>query len=653
MNATPLPAARSSRPRLALVALTLAALASATLARADRFIVPTDSSSSSSPSPAPSSPSSGSSGSSSSGGGSYSGGSSSSGNYDSGGGGRFITPIPGGSYSSPGGNSGGGGFTGGGSGGYYGGHRGGYYYDPFWGGCYYWGGNYYYWGGHFYSSFHNRYSIYRDPSYYDYRSVPSANTQSPIFFPPSPPPLGAPVPPRPPAQTSITAPKDLASYLYEPFYAPLSTRITQADLTKKLLQRLDAFRTTRSRLQTELLARLDELKDVDPATRTSELNLLASRQAGDLSRLEAEADDLRGDLLHGGLVGLFSGSGDWNERRRWRLGEGTLALPREQLVSIEFRVIRAAAFYQEGLSPQQRRLLREVEMELQVAAFKPKDAAPANPDETLLFFSPETSRLVLPPDLPPDLSLKIETYEKDKSALKSELRDAIYTLDRVHASKRADALRTLASEQSPRFDTLEALADEIRAGFALLPNPPGPPTPPAFPAALSTRITAYQTEKTALQKILQASLDEVRKANGVDSFKLVKKDAPSVGPATFRFEVPKSENSDAVIAAARKAIETFNRDHEKRLADLGKEREAIRVEVARFATDSKAASGKSVETLLADFYAHLQQGERWQHYRYYQIATLQQGLSPQQRRLLFEVALERLNLSLPAGEYPP
>ncbi len=652
MNATPLPATRSYRARLAPIALTLAVLASATLARADRFIVPTDSSSSSSSSSAPSSPppSSGSSSSSSSGG-SYSGGSSSSsGNYDSGGG-RFITPIPGGSYSNSGSSSGGG-FTGGGNGGYYGGYRGGYY-DPFWGGCYYWGGNYYYWGGHFYSSLHNRFSIYRDPSYYDYRSIPSANTQSPIFFPPSPPPLGAPVPPRPPAQTSITAPKDLASYLYEPFYAPLSTRITQADLTKKLLQRLDAFRTTRTRLQNELLTRLDELKEVDPDTRASELNLLAARQAGDLTRLEAEADDLRGDLLHGGLVGLFSGSGDWNERRRWRLGEGSLALPREQLVSIEFRVIRAAAFYQDGLSPQQRRLLREVEMELQVTAFKPKDTAPANPDETLLFFSPETSRLVLPPDLPPDLALKIETYEKDKSALKSELRDAIYTLDRSSPSKRADALRTLASEQAPRFDTLEALAEEIRASFALLPNPPGPPAPPAFPAALSARITAYQTEKTALQKILQASLDEVRKANGVDSFKLVKKDAPSVGPATFRFEVPKSENSDAVIAAARKAIEIFNRDHDKRLADLGKEREAIRVEVARFATSEKAPFGKSVETLLADFYAHLQQGERWQHYRYYQIATLQQGLSPQQRRLLFEVALERLNLSLPAGEYPP
>lgn len=527
------------------------------------------------------------------------------------------------------------------------------YYDPFWGGCYYWGGNYYYWGGHYYDPFYSRYAIYRDPAYYDYRSVPSSNTQSPIFFPPSPPPLGAALPPRPPSPTSITAPKDLGSYVYEPFYAPLSTRLSQADLTKRLIHRLEAYRNTRGRLQKELLTRIEELKESDPSTRVSEFNALAARQAGDLAKLEAEAEDLRGDLLHGGLIAVFSGSGDWNERRRWRLGEGSLALPRDQLASVEFRVVRAAVFYQEGLSPEQRRLLREVEMELQIAAFKPAVSPAPKSDEKLVFFSPETSRIELPADLPPELALKIETYEADKADLKSELRDAIYTLDSSPASKRADSLRSLAKNHAPRFASLEALAEEIRAGLATLPTPPGAPVPPPFPADLAARITAYQTEKNALQKILQASLDEVRKANGNTSFKLVKKESESVGPSTFRFEVPKSENSDAVIAAARKAIETFNQEHEKRLAHLGREREAIRAEVARFAADRKAGDGKSVETLLSDFYANLREGERWQHYRYYQIATLQPGLSPMQRRLLFEVALERLNLSLPAGEYPP
>jgi hypothetical protein len=632
MNAPnhPRPPTREKVSALLLVAVLSSALGQAT-ARADRFTVPTDS-----PPSSPSAPSSGDSG------GSSSSGSPSAPSDSYSGGDRFIVPPPGGgNYASP---SGGGGFSRGG------GSR---YYDPYWGGCYYWGGDYYFWGGHYYSTFHHRFGVYRDPHLYDYRSVPTANMQSPIFFPPAPPPLGAAIPPRPASITSIVAPADLAAYVYEPFYAPLSTRLSQADLTKKHLHRLETYRAARARLQDQLLKRLDELKDADPATRSAGLSALAATQADDLTKLEIDADNLRGDLLHGGLVGLFSGTGDWNERRRWRLGEGSLALPREQLVSVEFRVIRAAAFYQEGLSPEQRRLLREIEMELQVEAFKPKNATASVREETLLYFSPETARLPLPDDLPASLSLKIAEYEKDKTALKTELRDAIYSLDSTTATKRANGLQKLAESQADRFATLDALAEEIRVEFARLPNPPGPPTPPAFSPALSARITAYHTEKNTIQKTLQNRLDDVRKAHGKNAFSIVKKENPNPDSPTFRVEVPSSDKADAIMDAARKAIDSFNKEHASRLIALGKERDAIRVEVARFAADPQASAGKSVETLLNDFYANLQQGERWQHYRYYQIAMLQPGLSPAQRRLLFETALERLNLPLPAGEYPP
>ena len=538
-------------------------------------------------------------------------------------------------------------------GGYGGGYGSGYgrhhSYDPFWGGCYYWGGNYYYWGGHYYDPFHQRFGRYRDPFEPEYRrsAPPQPGNQAPIFFPPSPPPLGAPIPPRQPASASITAPDALRTYVYEPFYAPLSTRLARADLTRKNLQRLETYRATRGRLQQELLQRLDRLKDAAPATRADELATLALAQDGELRKLEAEADALRGDLLHGGLVGLFSGTGDWNENRQWRLGAIDDDQAREKTLAYEFRVVRAAAFYQDGLSLPQRRLLREVEMELQIEAFKPKTASTASPGERLLFFSPETARLPLPADLPVALSLKIETYEKEKAALKSELRDAIYSLDSAPAPKRASALRRLAETQSPAIATLEALAEEIRGEFARLPNPPGPPVQPAFPPALAARITAYQTEKTALQKNLQAGLEDVRKTKGAFTI------TPAGKPDTARVEAPKSDHSAAIISAARNSVETFSKENQERLAALTKEREAIRTEIARFASEKDAGGGKSVETLLNDFTTHLQQGERWQYYRYYQIALLEPGLSPEQRRLLFEVALEHLNLPLPAGEYPP
>ena len=641
-------------PSASAFAFVCVLLGAVSFVRADRFIVPTNDSSSSSsngsppPPPAPPPPAP-----PPSGGGSNHTPPSSSNNSD-----RFVVPTPSDNRDRSSRSGGGGGYDGGyrgghgSGGGYDGGYRRGYgghsYYDPFWGGCYYWGGNYYYWGGHYYDPSYQRFGRYRDSIEYDYRTVPAAaNNRSPIFFPPSPPPLGAPIPPRQPPSTSITAPAGLAAYVYEPFYAPLSTRLSQADLTKKNLQRLDAYRSTRNRLREELIQRLDRLKDTDPATRASELGTLALAQAGELTKLEAEADDLRGDLLHGGLVGIFSGTGDWNENRRWRLGEGNLSRRSADTVSAEFRVIRAAAFYQEGLSPAQRRLLREVEMELQVEAFKPKTASSHTPDEKLFFFSPETARLPVATDLPASLSLKLETYEKDKSALKAELRDALYSLDSAPAPKRAGTLRKVAETQAPHFATLEALAEEIRAEFALLPNPPGPAVPPAFPPALSARLTVYQAEKAMLQKELQAGLDEVRKTKSAVNL------TATGTPDGIRFETPRSETSSAVIAAARKSVENFNKQHQERLAALTKEREAIRADVARFAAEKDSGSGKSVETLLNDFNTHLQQGERWQHYRYYQLAMLEPGLSPEQRRLLFEAALERLNLPLPAGEYPP
>lgn len=554
-------------------------------------------------------------------------------------------PGPGSSSYSGGGGIGGGGY----GGGYYHHHHHGYY-DPFWGGCYYWGGNYYFWGGHFYSPFYHRYAYYRDPSYYDYRTVPSENTQSPIFFPPAPPPLGAALPPKPPPFATLRAPETLSSYLYEPFYAPLSTRLAQGDLTKKMTQRLEAYRTTRDRLREELLQRLDSLQNAAPAERISALEAFARQQTPALRKLEADADALRSDLLHGGLIAVFSGSGDWNQRRNWRLGVGQLAGDREKIISAEFRVIRAAVFYQDGLSPEQRRLLREVEMDLQVEAFRPKNAEPIS-NEALVYFSPEATRIPLPADTPPELSLKLAAYTEEKDALKTALRDAIYTLDPLSDSRRTEALQKLAAEQAPRFATLEALAEEIRLEFERLPNRPGLPTPPDFPPALSARITAYQNEKNALHKALQYRLDALRKSKAQD-INIVEKPNTSLEATTLRIEIPDTPASASIASAARELIQSFNRENQKRIAELGKERAAIREEVARFAA-SQVNADKSVDSLISDFYTNLQQGERWQHYRYYQIAVLQPGLSPEQRRLLLGIGLEHLGLHLPAGEYPP
>ena len=341
------------------------------------------------------------------------------------------------------------------------GHGGYATYIPYWGGYYYWDGDYYYWGGHRYVSEFGSFGRY--PFYSGFGDVgqfdrTSTEKSTLIFFPPNVPPIGAPIPPRQAPSGGITAPGELAKFIYEPFYAPLSTRLSEQDLTKKLMTRLDNYRAKRSALQSELQNKLDSLKDATPADRTQQLETFAREQTPHIAELEATAEQLRSDLLRGGLVGLFSGTGDWNQSRNWTLGTGSLARPREQTLVYEFLVMRAAVFYQDGLSPAQRRLLREVAMELQVDAFKPKVEDSTQKEPTLVFFSPETAQIKVSDDLPADLSAKIAVYKNEKSAIKTELRETLYQQDKASASRRAQALKQLAESQEPRIASLRSKA---------------------------------------------------------------------------------------------------------------------------------------------------------------------------------------------------
>ena len=521
---------------------------------------------------------------------------------------------------------------------------------PYWGGCYYWDGNYYYWGGYRYSSTFDRFDL--DPFLYrrfDYVERPNANSV-PIFFPPSPPPIGAPMPPKKQPILRTSAPADLAGYVYEPFYAPLSTRLSEQDLTKKLMSRLESYRTKRGILRVELQQKLDSTKDISAAERVQQLENFAHEQTPRLIELENSAEQLRSDLLRGGLVGLFSGTGNWNDTRGWRLDGNMTTGIREKTLVYEFLIMRAAVFYQEGLSPAQRRLLREVAMELQVEAFKPTGKEEAKPDEALLFFSPETARIHIPDDPPADLSAKITLYQNEKARLKTELRDTLYQYDNAPDSKRVQALKQLAAEQAASIASLDVLADDIRTGLAALPKPPGPTTAPAFPPELAARISAYHKEKYVLQKLLQSKLDEIRKRFAPESINLSPK-STNLDSQTYQLDSA-ARISEEAMKQIREAVAQLNLQNAQRFADLNKEKEAIRSDVANFAASHRIADGEqSVQSLIRVFLTALREEESWQPYQDYRTVVYQSGLSPEQRRLLFEIALEKLALPLPEGEF--
>ena len=485
------------------------------------------------------------------------------------------------------------------------------------------------------------------------RATDNSDKRLPVFFPPNPPPLGAPTPPQHPAELQLVAPPELAAYVSEPFYAPLSTRLARRNLTDRLRQRLDSYRANKTELQTKLRAKLDALKDADPATRRRELEAFAPQQTPRIVELEKVAEQLRGDFLQGGLIRLFGSSGDWNQNRQWHLGQSPMSGIRAETLPAEFQVDRAAVSYQEGLAPAQRRLLREVAMEVQVEAFKPKSALASPEDNSLLYFSPETARVRLPDELSTELAAKVEAYAKEKAEIKTELRDAIYQQDRATGAQRVRALQQLAESQAPRIAALEILAEDIRQALALQPEWPGPPSLPPLPPDLAARITSYLKEKATLRRLLQYKLREFGKGLAPDRIRFPQI-PPDIGSDLHTNEVNPPPASEDRRKAMRDTLAAFSQATAERFTTLEKEKEAIRSELARFASaDPKAVGGKSADTLLTEFVEAVQKQETWQRYGEYQVAVFQPGLSPEQRRLLFDVAIEKLALPLPGGEYMP
>jgi hypothetical protein len=614
----------------------------------DRFIVPVPDSpppsspSSSSSSSTSSSSSSSSSGSSSSDSSSYtppgdSGSSSSSRASDN----RFNVPVPGERssrrHSNPGPGYGGGSWR----------------HDWYWAECYYWNGRYYYGNGYHYSPFGEGVGV--EPGSNATRNVysaPSGPNRLPIFFPPAPPPLDTPPPAPPMGEPMFAAPPELAAYISDPFYAPLSTRLAERNVTDALRRRLDSYQRSKVELQAELQARLASLSSVVPSTREAALQSFAREQASRLAALEAMADQLRTDFVRGGLVGLFSGSGDWNEHRTWRLGSGHLMRDSEETRTARFRIARAAVFYQDGLSPAQRRLLREIAMELQVQAFKPD--ALSGTDSTLVFFSPDTARVHLPADMPAALADKVAAWHAEKTTLKTQLRETLFQQDSATKSSRTQALKQLATDQAPRFVALERSAEEIRRDLDAHVHRANPDPTSALPPELASRLLTYQRNRAALQEAIRLKLDEISRILPANQFTIVQNLDSTTGSSLLTIELRPTSGSVERRQSVVAAVTAFNRERREQVAMLNQESASIRAAAAAFtAANPESLAGRSVDRLLQEYGRASVQKENRPRYEDYHTAVFQPGLSPEQRRLLFDAAVQKLALPLPAGELQP
>jgi hypothetical protein len=319
-----------------------------------------------------------------------------------------------------------------------------------------------------------------------------------VFFPPTPPVYGASIDGEP-AGTSrlyfgrrLTAPDGLADFGGEIFFPPLSTRLHALALSAKLEARLHAYRARRNELVNALLDQCTLLHDATPEKREEALRAFAAEQTPRVVALEDEADVLRRDLVRGGLLS----SVDWNAQRRWRLDTFPPAQDWANREA-EFQVVRAVAYYEDGLVPAQRGLLRELATELEGAARRARGEPVAGHESDAMFFSPEQTRLRLPAGLPPAVLERIAAYNRDKAALKKELRAAIHALEPAPAAQRRAAFTRLADEQWPRLGALESLANRIRVdlGPRFEPAPPRQPPPGLRLAGRIQRLTFVSQQR--------------------------------------------------------------------------------------------------------------------------------------------------------------
>lgn len=460
-----------------------------------------------------------------------------------------------------------------------------------------------------------------------------------IAFPPVAPALGAPIPRVPTSGGTASPSPELRPYVSEIFYPQLSARIGAKTLSGRQRSELERYRTQKGELLAQLQTELARLRTADATTRARELAAFAAVQSPKLRALEEQAEGLRKSLSGGGH--------NWSDLREWWLGRA--AEPGYSPLEIA-QVMRAQSYYLDGLLPAQRRLLREISLEMMSAADSTEKATAAQP---YVFFPPEPARVMFPADLPTDVAARIARYETQKSTLKKELYEEVVAIDGARLPLFSGHTgRALAQRQVGQLAELDSLAEEIRQDLAHLVDR----TPELERLPLAPKL-AHRTH-ALMRTFTDAQRAAVDQANAIVESA---RDLPiiivfnagndglthAIRPVSTRSQP--SEKIRQRIAAVQTALAAVATEYGQKIAVLINEMNATKLEIA---ATSGGKAGTADQALAIAVRTAVQE-ERNELYANYRIAVFQPGLSPEQRRLLFDGALERLDLPLPRAELQP
>ncbi len=489
----------------------------------------------------------------------------------------------------------------------------------------------------------------------------------PYFLPPLPPVLGESlqrVPPRAPAlppHTTTPAPETLyytekpafvvpadhlpysetiADHVGEIYSVPLSYLFVashyqhnrsivlsgrwQADysqLPRATRERLSRYLRDRRAAVESLRTKLAEIETAPADQRLALRTTFAAEQTPSLLALESDAEAIRADLTDNGF--MKNPALDIRAVRPERARDAAQRKAQQTVIDV-----LSAAQFQSGLSLEQRLLLNEVTLDLALS-FSP-------PAQSALFFSPAGARIRLPETLPPSVAQDLSAFQSLKTELKKELVDTVERESaRILPGERTAAYTRLALNQADRFQRLESLAEEIRPHLVELPAFAAPEKSP-LPPDLARRLAEAGQAKIDLHREVAHQQEEFSRDlpdHHVELVRIRKALQLSATPASDRQLSP-----DANRSAALFRMERINQDFARRFTALDLTYAQLRHELHAYQTSHPADSGVTIETLLTGFAQDYAAQENFNRYRDYRAAILLPGLSPAQRRLLFNAA---------------
>jgi hypothetical protein len=311
-------------------------------------------------------------------------------------------------------------------------------------------------------------------------------------------------------------------------------------------------------------------------------------------------------------------------------------------------VMLSAAYYQEGLTFDQRSLLREIAIEIARGGETEAAAIAAQPYS---FFSPSPARVRFPVDTSTSVAANISSYESRKSALRKELYDAVYKQDSAWINaRRTAALKSLGRQQAGEFAVLEELAEEIRRELAPMPTSARRSPVVELPPVLAQRIVAMYRRPVIEQLRIRGEVGKIQgrypdlNIGGYFSQNLFLHEINTRGSSLFSAKIDQQRKQ------AQQELSALRDAYAQAISTLSAERDALRPEIAAALGTSDPAK---LELVFTEGQRQMVDEDSAVAASNYTVAVFEPGLSPGQRRLLFDLAVDQLDLPLPGGDLQP